>query len=293
MRRIQKRLGDITDVVPPNAFFAISAGKIADGLTEQIENFVSDYPDTVFIAIDTLQMVRNSDSDSSYANDYSEISVLKNLVDRLDLSLLLVHHLRKQGDNDPLNRLSGTTGISGAVDSVFILEKGRRSQKNATLICTGRDIEDRELDLSMNKDTHRWELMADSVDDPSMLLPPDVSLFSEFMFCISRFDGSNTDLAELYNKETGKKITAKALKQMMNNYRFELENLGVFFESRRTNGKRLVKVWHQSDESVVSDANIMCDTTSKAFVSCVPCDPVSELSPNLSDFENMEEQMGE
>ena len=28
-------------------------------------------------------------------------------------------HLRKQGDSDPLNKLSGTTGISGAVDAVL------------------------------------------------------------------------------------------------------------------------------------------------------------------------------
>ena len=43
-----------------------------------------------------------------------------------DISILLVHHLRKQGAADPLNKLSGTTGIAGAVDAVLVLEKSDR-----------------------------------------------------------------------------------------------------------------------------------------------------------------------
>jgi hypothetical protein len=76
--------------------------------------------------------------------------------------------LRKQGDSDPLNKLSGTTGISGAVDAVFVLDKSRRNQSGATLICTGRDIEYRELELNFTKDTCRWELIADSTEMPEV-----------------------------------------------------------------------------------------------------------------------------
>ena len=61
----------------------------------------------------------------------------------MKISLLLVHHLRKQGDSDPLNKLSGTTGISGAMDAVFILDVSKRHARGATLFCTGRDIESR------------------------------------------------------------------------------------------------------------------------------------------------------
>lgn len=40
LRRVQNRLLCITDEVPPNAFFATSAGTLSDGLCEQIRNFV-------------------------------------------------------------------------------------------------------------------------------------------------------------------------------------------------------------------------------------------------------------
>lgn len=147
LRRVQNRLLCITDEVPPNAFFATSAGTLSDGLCEQIRDFAKEHPDTVFVAVDTFQIVRNNSIDTSYANDYEEIRILKQLADELDICLLLVHHLRKQGDSDPFNKLTGTTGIVGAVDTAFVLDKSRRNADSATLYCTGRDVEDRQLEL--------------------------------------------------------------------------------------------------------------------------------------------------
>ena len=104
LRRVQNRLLCITDEVPPNAFFATSAGTLSDGLCEQIRNFVKEHPDTVFVAVDTFQIVRNNSIDTSYANDYEEIRILKQLADELGICLLLVHHLRKlQDSDDPFN----------------------------------------------------------------------------------------------------------------------------------------------------------------------------------------------
>lgn len=57
---------------------------------------------------------------------------LKRIADNHGITILLVHHLRKQGDRDPVNRLSGTTGISGAVDAVFVLDS---YSKNHVLWC--------------------------------------------------------------------------------------------------------------------------------------------------------------
>lgn len=181
LSRIQQRLNEITDEVPNNVFFATSSCSLPDGLAEQIESFVAEHKDTVLVVIDTFQMIRSKNKDTTYANDYQEIEELKRLADKLKISLLLVHHLRKQGDNDPLNKISGTTGISGAVDTTFILDKSKRSQNNATMICTGRDIEYRELELNFSKDNHIWDLVSDSVESPEILLPDEMIQLIEFM----------------------------------------------------------------------------------------------------------------
>ena len=58
LRRVQNRLNCITDDVPSNSFFSTAAGAIADGLCEQIRSFVKEHSDTVFVAIDTFQIIR-------------------------------------------------------------------------------------------------------------------------------------------------------------------------------------------------------------------------------------------
>lgn len=208
-RRIQERLSYITDEVPENIFFATAANTLADGLCQQIEDFVSEHPDTVLIAIDTFQLVRTNSGEPSYAGDYQEIAKMKSIADKNNISILLVHHLRKQGDNDPLNKLSGTTGISGAVDAVFILDKNRREEKHATLICTGRDIEYREMQLKFDHKICVWNVEADSYTQPEILLPPEMADLIHFMKEIKIFDGSNTEFAEQYNLFCNSVIAAR------------------------------------------------------------------------------------
>lgn len=80
---------------------------------------------------------------------------------------MLIHHLRKVKDDDPLNRISSTTGIAGAADGTLVLIRSKRSESGAVLHCTGRDIQTRKLALEFNQDGHVWELRSDSaVDDP-------------------------------------------------------------------------------------------------------------------------------
>ncbi len=171
LRRIQNRLDCITDSVPENAYFATVAGTLADDLEAQILQFLREHSDTVLIVIDIFQMIRSNAGEPSYGGDYEEIQKLKRIADSQRIAILLVHHLRMQDDRDPLNKLSGTTGITGAVDTVFVLDKSCRREDAATLVCTGRDIEHRELELRFSKEDFVWKLTADSSKDGLFLCP--------------------------------------------------------------------------------------------------------------------------
>ena len=271
--RIQSRLFEVTDEAPSNAYFAISSCSLSGDLEKQITDFATEHPDTVLVTIDTFQMISNAEKDASYSNDYQEIEKLKVLADKLQITVLLVHHLRKQGDNDPLNRISGTTGISGAIDTALILDRSNRNQKNATLTCTGRDIESRELELTFSAETHTWELLSDSIENPEMLLPDEINQLIRYMKQTSMYVGSNTDFAEDFSSFCGKAITPSALKRLMNKHRFTLEDNGVFFDSYRSNGKRFLNIRYvsESDGSDVNDANIR---GVKNAVNAVPVVPV-------------------
>lgn len=273
--RIQDRLLTITDEVTSDVYFVTECCSLSNGLEEQIRNFVNEHSDTVLIVIDTLQKVRQNTKDISYASDYKEIETIKKIADELQIAILLVHHMRKQDDKDPLNKLSGTNGIAGCADTIFTLDRSKRSQNSATLICTGRDIEYRELELNFSKDNHIWDLVSDSVESPEILLPDEMIQLIEFMKKVIIFKGTNTEFAEEFNSFCCKEISAKALKQMMNKWRYELEDNDVFFSSYRSNGKRFVNVHYlpDSDSSALNDGNIIGAKTCVPFVTCDPDEP--------------------
>ena len=254
--RLQDRVNRLTGEAPASIHFATTAGTIGDELCMQISKFKLENPDTALVIIDTFQIVRNNRIETSYANDYEEVRELKALADDLKISLLLVHHLRKQGDSYPLNKLSGTTGISGAMDAVFILDRSKRNANCATLFCTGRDIESREIEIQLKKENCEWELKSDSLEEPTLSQPEEITLLIEMMKQLQSFDGGNSELTEKFNSFSGKSISPKALKQMMNKWRYTLEENDVFFTSGRSNGKRYIKTWYlpsaeKSDESAV------------------------------------------
>lgn len=257
-RRVQERLYAITDEVPPNAYFVNSAQSLSSGLTEQIEIFLAEHPDTVLIVIDTFQIIRKESQDSSYASDYDEIRLLKELADRHHLSILLVHHLRKQGDKDPLNKLSGTTGIIGAVDAVYVLEREDRDNPLAKLICTGRDIEHREITLRFDKQKCVWNMEADTLEAPELLLPEIIRKLIEFMKTEKSFIGGNTEFSEKFISFYPCSVDARRLKGMMNHYREQLAEYGVTYTEERDRTKRTLKIEYNPvcDAGDVSDAEI-------------------------------------
>lgn len=74
---------------------------------------------------------------------------------------MLVHHLRKQGAEDPFAQISGSTGIIGATDTIWLLQRQRMSP-TARLQVTGRDVESRVLTLEFNDCV--WDLLEETTD---------------------------------------------------------------------------------------------------------------------------------
>ena len=159
-RRLQERLYRMFGTEgTDNLFFSVSAGNLGNGLNEQMQEFIKEHTDTKLIIIDTLQKVRENGGDNySYANDYEIITRLKEFADSYGICILLVHHTRKQGAEDKFDMISGTTGLLGAADGAFLLQKEKRTGNAATLEISGRDQQDQKLHLIRNMETLLWEL---------------------------------------------------------------------------------------------------------------------------------------
>ena len=249
--RVRERLLTVTEEVPPGLYFAVRASTIAEGLCDQIREQVALHPSISLVVVDTFQIVRgNKNTDVSYAGDYEDVRALKQLADELNIALLLVHHLRKRGDNDPVNKLTGSTGISGAADAIFVFDKSDRMQNSATLICTGRDIEARQLTLTFEKENCTWQVTEDSLEQPTSLMPDELQALIDYMRERGSYSGGNQELANLLGTRIGKTIHPKGLKQMMNKWRYSLSEVGVTFWDHQSSNRRLVDIsYAPSDDS--------------------------------------------
>lgn len=158
-RRLQERMyrmfgTETTDLL----HFSVSAGKLTNGLEEQIQLFLDEHPDTTLVMIDTLQKIREEESDSTYANDYKVITRLKNLSDKHGICIVVVHHTRKLQSDDKYDMISGTNGLFGTADGALILQKEKRTSNKATLDVSGRDQPDLLFHLTRNEERLVWEL---------------------------------------------------------------------------------------------------------------------------------------
>ena len=241
LTRIQNRLFQITEDAPDTLHFTTLAGSIGGGLEDQLKGFLTEHPGTALVVIDTLQKVRQPGENANpYASDYRDITALKRLADDYGIAILLIHHLRKMNDEDPLNMISGTTGISGATDSSFVLKERKRGSGEATLYCTGRDIEYRELPLRFQKDTHTWVLTESVEDAPGV--DPEVSFLSDFLKGLHSFEGTATELSELLEARTGESILPSVLSKKLVKYAGELEQNGIRSAAHRTRDSRTLSI---------------------------------------------------
>lgn len=242
LTRIQNRLFQITEDAPDTLHFATLAGSIGGGLEDQLKGFLAEHPGTTLVVIDTLQKVRQPGENANpYASDYRDITALKRLADDYGIAILLIHHLRKMNDEDPLNMISGTTGISGATDSSFVLKERKRGSGEATLYCTGRDIEYRELPLRFQKDTHTWVLTEPMAEDAPGV-DPEVTFLSAFLKGLRSFEGTATELSELLEVRTGESIPPSVLSKKLVKYAGELEQNGIRVAAHRTRDSRTLSI---------------------------------------------------
>lgn len=166
-RRINDRVNHLdTDNTDMSNFrVKLSAPGISTGLIEEIDQHMTTYPNTSLIVIDTFEHIRNRDTakQTLYSSDYSDIKSLRQVTNKYEITLLLVHHTRKMNDeNDPINNISGSTGLTGATDGNWVLEKLKRTENHAKLTIDNRDTEGFCFDLKFNTDTCHWEYVGNN-----------------------------------------------------------------------------------------------------------------------------------
>ena len=252
--RLQRRLLDITDEGSPNLHCAVECKTLADGFCEDIDKFMEENRNTKLIIVDTFQKIRSDVGSAAnlYSNDYKELGTLKTLASKHRVAIILVHHLRKQGASDPVNTLTGSTGISGAVDSTFILQRDKRTENAATLFCTGRDIKTLEIPLVFSQESCTW-VLRDENPELVKLIDPTINQVSDYFIQsgTDEFCGSATELADLLKEQSGVDISPAVLSKKLLCGHAQFCSLGYECSFYRTHEGKKIKIVrvHSGEES--------------------------------------------
>lgn len=238
-QRIQRRLSEVTGGEADKVWIATEAELLGSGFERQLGNFLTAYPNVGFVIIDTLQRIRQMKSEKySYAGDYEVMTALKSIADRFNITILVVHHTRKEESGDAFNMISGTNGLMGCADGAMVLQKPSRIGKAATLDITGREVADLQLKLEFDDSKH-WQFIEYGKEEPrndaDKLLAAVKQLVSEYRV----WHGTPTELVNALGPVLPSDTKPHALTRKLNASTQTLaQQYGVSYRNTRTPDSR-------------------------------------------------------
>jgi len=154
-RRLQSRLRQLrpTGYATEDLILHTKWPRFNEGGVEKLIETIKKHKPRI-IVIDTLAKVRPPSGRNSgiYEADYGTLAPLTEVANKYRTTILIIHHNRKgKAETDPLEQISGSLGLAGAVDGALIID-GNRGDPSYTLSLIGRDIpNDDDLAITLQK----------------------------------------------------------------------------------------------------------------------------------------------
>jgi hypothetical protein len=116
-----------------------------------------------YVRIDTMRLFigKNKKGENAYDFDASNMAALNKLAARHNVSMLMLHHLKKDGgEEDWVERLSGSMGSSASASTIMYLERARGAETGVLHMVSRRGM---SADHPMKYDVHSglWEFAPD------------------------------------------------------------------------------------------------------------------------------------
>ena len=145
---------------------AIKAPTVKDGLIEMLETWIIEHPKAQLICIDVMQKVRGitPGNRNAYQDDYAYLTTFDDLAKKHRIAIVLLHHVNRRDDKsigDPFDRISGSNGIMGTVDTAIILTK-KRGQNQATMKIESRSFYTKGDDMILTFDDGLWTVISEN-----------------------------------------------------------------------------------------------------------------------------------
>jgi AAA domain len=165
-RRMTKLLPTFGSAWPDKLLLKTEWGRLQEGGLEDIRAWHADTKKTggkpILVVVDVLAKVRKPVGNRPlYEADYASLADLTKLANELGIAIVVLHHTRKMAADDLIETVSGSYGLSGAVDTILVMAN---TPNGAVLDIRGRDVESAELAIEFDKKNCRWRLLGDAAE---------------------------------------------------------------------------------------------------------------------------------
>ena len=246
-RRLQSRLLKMDVEASDSLHFAIVSDKICGGLESQIEEFSKQHPNLRLVVIDVFQLARKN-ATANYSAEYSELAGIRNLANNLGICIMLVMHMRKSRDRDPLNNIYGGGGFVASADAILMLTEERRGSGTGTLLCTGREIASVEIAVRFDKEIMRWSVIKDPTANNN---GENKTLAAVYIYIQKKkhFEGSATELINELKSVTSDVFHPNRITRDLFEHGHQLVYYGILFAVKRNHQGRIIILHYIKDDN--------------------------------------------
>ena len=169
-RRLSDRIAQIygSPIKPATFLYALKFPRADEGGLDTVLAWLDEHPRARLVVIDVLGKFRPREANIRrlYDMDYDAIAPIADVARQRGVCVLVLHHTNKLQPDDPIDSVSGTTGLAGAADAICVFRR-ERGKDLAALLLTGRDIEEQELAFKFALEEHNgyaWKLVGDAAE---------------------------------------------------------------------------------------------------------------------------------
>lgn len=158
-----------TEELPDNVFLMqpespFEFGRVGNGFEHQIESFINTHESAniKLVVVDTyghIQGARDSRK-NIYQVEYEEVAKINRWAKKLGITLMLIHHNNKTGEDyqNPILSISGSNGITGGLTAFYILTKQNYDDEQAKLTVGGKEIREQDIFvIPSDEDNREWK----------------------------------------------------------------------------------------------------------------------------------------
>lgn len=242
-RSMKNRISMMTADAPKGLYLmtpqeVFEFGNIGNGFESQVDYFLESHKGVKLVIVDTYGLIQGSRTAAQniYRQEYAEISHLNSWARKKGFTLVLIHHQNKQDDySNPVQGISGSTGITGGLQAYYILSKRDYTDTKTKLTIGGKEIMERDIFIQPESDTNRTWIEVEPEDRPSRRK----TVSNDKITMTIRELCADTEEIEIPAKELADRVgkTPRSVGLWLNQYEGELaEYQGIAFMKRHSKG---------------------------------------------------------